>query len=226
VLIAPERAHRPSDIQTLIMPDGPILECPFCCGNEHDTPTAVYESYRDDRRSWDVRVVPNRFPVVRMPNTGPPSIAPIPGMQLPIGTPVFGQHEVIIECPEHVRNLATLPVRQLREVLRAYRARCLKLREDSRLKSVTIFKNVGAMAGASLVHSHSQLIALPIVPPRLQVEVTALDAAAQRLGKPPLVEMIEQERHTGDRWIAETARMVCFAPYASRFAFEAWIMPK
>ncbi|VTS00896.1 galactose-1-phosphate uridylyltransferase [Tuwongella immobilis] len=228
VLIAPERASRP--IQTH-SPTAPLhadasLTCPFCPGHEADTPDPVYCSVRDDRSSWDVRVVPNRFPAVRMPESGggiDPAMEILVG---PASLPLFGQHDVIIECPEHVRSLATLPARQVQAVLRAYRARCLQLRQDSRLRSATLFKNVGAMAGASLDHSHSQLITLPVVPPLLERKCLAFAEAGPEWGDSPLARMLEQEKRDGVRWIAETEHAACFAPYASRFAYEAWIVPK
>lgn len=208
VAVSPERAHRPVQLRADAMaPSVSPLECPFCLGNEHETPAAVWQSFRtpEDERAgrWGVRVVPNRYPAARPPG---------------------GRHEVVIDCPEHAREPSELPASRLLDVLRAYRARLRTLRGDPYIASACVFKNVGAAAGASLEHAHSQILAFPEVPPAEAREWARLDAEWSRLGRSPLSARLEAERD-GPRWVGEAGGVACVAPFASRFAFECWVLP-
>jgi UDPglucose--hexose-1-phosphate uridylyltransferase len=111
-------------------------------------------------------------------------------------------------------------------VLWAYRERILDLKRDIRFRYILIFKNHGAPAGATLRHPHSQLIALPIVPAIAQEEV---DGARQHFAAKErcvFCDIVRQETTAAHRVIAETAEMVALAPYAPRFPFETWLLPR
>jgi len=172
VIISSERGRRPSDWAT----EANIKRagnCPFCPGNEQETPAEIL-IFKADKRSknqtdWDIRVVPNKFPALG-----------IEGDLSPRGYGNYdtmngiGAHEVIVETPEHARDLADLDTNRIRDILKIYRLRILDLKQDARLQFVLIFKNQGAAAGASLTHSHSQLIATPIVPKRVMEEIARI----------------------------------------------------
>ena len=128
-----------------------------------------------------------------------------------------GAHEVIIETPQHQQTLATLPQRALEEVLWAFRDRVLDLKNDKRFRYVLIFKNHGEAAGASLEHTHSQLIALPIVPDFVREEVDGAKRHFNDKERCVFCDIVRQELAAGHRVIQENAEVVAIAPYASRW---------
>ena len=137
-----------------------------------------------------------------------------------------GAHEVIIETPDHRSTLATMSEKQIEDVLWAFRDRMLDLKNDRRFRYILIFKNHGEAAGASLEHPHSQLIALPIVPKRVREEVDSSRHYYYDKERCIFCDMIRQELESGVRVIGETNLFVTLAPYAPRFPFEMWILPK
>ena len=170
---------------------------------------------------WDVRVVPNKFPALEVEGTldrqGEGLFDKMSGV---------GAHEVIIETPEHGQSLATLPVVAIERVLWAFRERVLDLKQDTRFKSILIFKNHGIAAGASLEHPHSQLIALPIVPRTMRDEVAGARAHFDLKDRCVFCDIVRQEQDSRTRVISENAEFLAVSPYAPRFAFETWLLPK
>ena len=138
----------------------------------------------------------------------------------------IGAHEVIIESPDHTQSLATLPVASVERVLWAYRERVLDLKQDKRFRYILIFKNHGAAAGASLEHPHSQLIALPIIPRNVRDEISGARQHHQQKERCVYCDIVRQELDQQTRVIAENADFVAVSPYAPRFPFETWILPK
>jgi UDPglucose--hexose-1-phosphate uridylyltransferase len=199
--------------------------CPFCYGNEQKTPPEVLAYGRNgggpNTPGWQVRVVPNKFPAL--------GIEGDLGRQ---GEGLFdqmngvGAHEVIIETHDHESTLASLPEKAVEHVLWAYRERMLDLKKDKRFRFILIFKNHGETAGASLEHTHSQLIALPIVPMRVREEVDNSKRYYQEKERCIFCDIIRQEVETGTRVITENDRFIALAPYAPRFPFEVWLLPK
>lgn len=219
VIIATERARRPSDFTPeTTSPKGPV-DCVFCPGSEAKTPPEVM-AYRPQGGAWTLRVVPNKFPALR-----------IEGELVRSGEGIYdrlegvGAHEVIIETPDHQASLATLPEAAVADIFFAYRDRLVDLKKDPRFEYILIFKNHGAAAGASLEHPHSQLIATPILP-RMVIE--ELDGAAQYFRyKERCVwcDIVRQERRDGHRIILDEDGFLALAPFAPRFPFETWILP-
>ena len=180
VIISTERAKRPTDfsVEPAEIRGG---FCPFCPGHEDKTPPEIL-AYRSDgsgpnSSGWWVRVVPNKFPAL-----GIEGAVSRQGEGLFDKMSGIGAHEVIIETPVHEQTLATLPEKRVEDVLWAFRDRMIDLQRDKRFRYVLIFKNHGAPAGASLEHSHSQLIALPIVPKRVREEVDGAKESVWKLG--------------------------------------------
>jgi UDPglucose--hexose-1-phosphate uridylyltransferase len=165
--------------------------------------------------------VPNKFPALR-----------IEGELNREGEGIYdkmngiGAHEVVIETPRHEETLATLPLKNVKNVLLAYRERIIDLRRDQRLRYVLVFKNHGVSAGASLEHSHSQIIALPIVPRRVAEEVEGAKNYFSYKDRCVFCDIIRQELQRRQRVITENESFVSVAPFASRFPFETWILPK
>ncbi len=168
-----------------------------------------------------MRVVPNKFPALEIEgdlnNRGDGIYDMMRGV---------GAHEVIIESPEHLITTADLGADRLREVLWVYRDRLLDLKKDRRLMYGMIFKNVGAAAGASLEHAHSQLIVTPIVPITVAEEIDGSLAFHRYRGRCVFCDMIQQEIAYGKRIVLDSPGCVAFCPFASRFPFETWILPK
>jgi UDPglucose--hexose-1-phosphate uridylyltransferase len=225
VIIATERAKRPTDFVREKVEIRGTGFCPFCSGNEAKTPPEIL-SYRTDGGSkntpgWSLRVVPNKFPALGIEGTMNRQ-----GEGLYDKMNGIGAHEVIIETPDHQLTLATMPLRAVEDVLWAYRDRILDLKKDRRFKYVLLFKNHGDAAGASLEHTHSQLIALPVVPKRVREEVNSAKDYYSYKERCIFCDIIRQEIEDGVRVIAENESFITIAPYAPRFPFEMWILPK
>ncbi|WP_439620402.1 galactose-1-phosphate uridylyltransferase [Gemmata sp.] len=228
-VVAPERSHRPitlEGVEPRHRRNGERRPCPFCPGQEHDTPDEVL-AYRDpgsppDGPGWHLRVVPNKFPAVR-PDVGGAFCA-VGGMVF-LTTPGFGRAEVVIECAEHLADPTALSPQQLTDVFRAYRARLVALADDSRLAYAAVFKNVGAEAGASLGHTHSQIIALPIVPDAIEAELLGAEAFHARTGRCVFCDLAARELAAGERVVARSENFLAVTAFAPRYAYEFWVLP-
>ena len=224
VIISTERGRRPSDfVVEQHKPAGGF--CPLCEGNEDKTPPEVL-AFRGNGTppnspGWSLRVVPNKFPALR-----------IEGELNREGEGIYdkmngiGAHEVLVETPLHQETLVTLPPKAVENVLWAYRERIMDLQRDPRLRYVLVFKNHGVAAGASLEHSHSQLIALPIVPRRVSEEIEGARNYFQYKERCVFCDIIRQEIRQKARVISENKSFVSIAAFASRFPFETWVLPK
>lgn len=226
VIISTERAKRPKDFkfapeERRISPE----ECPFCPGNENFTPPEIY-ALRENNSApntpgWTLRVIPNKFPALRIEGDlnrrGEGIYDRISGI---------GAHEVIIETPEHLTVLADLSPEAFSDVIFAYQKRILDLKRDSRFRYVMVFKNFGAVAGASLEHSHSQLIATPVVPKRVIEEMDGSKRYYEYRERCIFCDIITQETKASKRLITENNSFIAFCPFAPRFPFETWILPR
>ena len=220
-----DRAGRPNEFVERTTRDNQVA-CPFCEGNEAETPPSV-ASYGNGRGAkWLVRVVPNKFPAVTNEVVPCATCQPLALTPVPATVPGFGCHEVIIESPRHVASLSELTGNEVELVFRAYRERILYLKADGRYRYVQIFKNVGPAAGASLEHLHSQLLALPGVPEVVAQELTSCDEYFRENRRSLISDLIEREQAAGTRMVAQTDRFLAFCPYASRFPYEVWIAPR
>jgi UDPglucose--hexose-1-phosphate uridylyltransferase len=224
VIISTERRKRPTDFRLESVHVTPDEACPFCEGHEQMTPRELLSRRNGSPRDgagWSLRVVPNQFPVLRVEGT-----LDRQGEGLFDKMNGIGAHEVIIESPRHSDTLATLDEAAVEGVLWACRERVQDLKQDRRFRYIIIFKNHGAAAGASLDHSHSQLIALPIVPREVRDEVDGARTHFQTKERCVFCDILRQETEDGRRMIAENSDMVAVAPYAPRFPFETWILPR
>jgi UDPglucose--hexose-1-phosphate uridylyltransferase len=224
VIIAKRRAKRPYDFETPPRRRRHRF-CPFCEGNEDKTPDEII-AYRNpgsqrNRPGWRVRVVPNKFPALEIEGDLNKRGDGIYDMMRGVGA-----HEVIIEAPKHVISTSDLSEEQIQEVLWVYRDRLVDLKKDARLVYGMIFKNVGPEAGASLEHTHSQLIVTPIVPISVWEEMTGSLEFYNFRGRCIYCDMIQQELATEKRIVLDSPGFVAFCPFASRFPFETWILPK
>lgn len=225
VIIAPERALRPEQLPAPAHARAGA-PCVFCGGQEQRDPTEIYAVRANgtarNTPGWQVRVLPNKFPVLR-----------IEGTLVREGVGMFdmmsgvGAHEVIVETPDHDVELADLPEAHITSVLRAYRERMHDLGGDDRFKYVMIFKNQGFLAGATMPHAHSQLIATPVTPKRVKEELVGAQRYYDFKRRCVFCDIIKQETLlTRERLVFENDTFVVISPFAARVPFETWILPK
>jgi len=226
VIIAPERAKRPQHkARKRHLHELPDWDesCPFCPGNESQTPDEVFRlPTSSEGSSWEVRVVPNRFAALAPEGNATRRehgrfIREMDG---------FGAHEVIIESPSHNTPMALMSYQQVEKVLIAYQERYNVLKKNRQLKFITIFKNHGWASGTSLAHPHSQLVATPIITPYYHQRFDIAHDHHVEMGECLYCELVAEELEKGERIIAETEELVILQPYASRVPFETWIIPK
>jgi UDPglucose--hexose-1-phosphate uridylyltransferase len=202
VALAKDRSKRPFDFQRapVQMKAGAI--CPFCPGNENLTPPELL-SYpaEDGRGGWRLRAFPNKYPAV-------------------------DAHELIVESPEHKSSFGELPESAAVDLLAAVRDRMLALKQDPELEYVQFFKNNGPGSGASLSHPHSQLMALPFVPGQVQLELDGSLQHFEEHGHCIFCDLIDLEDAQRERVIFENEQVLVVAPYAPRFGFETWVIPR
>ncbi|MBN2372827.1 galactose-1-phosphate uridylyltransferase [bacterium] len=225
VIIDPERGKRPKDFLQAENQVTDPSNCPFCEGHEHMTPSEIL-SYRSpntqrDKPGWWIRVFANRFPALH-----------IEGDLRRQGVGMFdmmngiGAHEIIVETPEHNKAFVDLNESQIEKILWAYRDRMLDLRKDDRFRYILIFKNFGKNAGANISHSHSQLIATPVIPKAVREELDGAKFHYNYKERCIYCDIIRQETSMKERMVEENDHFAAFAPFAARFPFEVCIMPR
>jgi UDPglucose--hexose-1-phosphate uridylyltransferase len=225
VIISTERSKRPTDFKSEASSSGSTKKCPFCPGYEKSTPPEIL-SFREqgtqpNTPGWTLRVAPNKFPALRIEGG-----LDREGMGLYDKMNGIGAHEVIIETPNHDEQFSDFPENRIEDVLWAYRERILDLIRDPRFRYVLIFKNHGHAAGASLEHAHSQLIALPIVPKNVMEELKGAQDYYNYKERCVYCDIVRQEVKERARVVCENPDFLAIAPFASRFPFETWILPK
>jgi len=198
--------------------------CPFCPGREGETPPEIFatreKGTKPNAPGWQVRVVPDRYPLFRI--EGELNKRAYGMYDLMNG---IGAHEVVIETPEHVQHWGTMAETQLALVLRAYRERMLDLRKDGRFKQIIVVKNHGA-SPLVISHQHSHIVAFPVVPKRIDEELRGTFNYFQFHERCIYCDIIGEEMKRGERAFLETERFLAFTPFASRYPFEVWVIPK
>jgi UDPglucose--hexose-1-phosphate uridylyltransferase len=225
VIIATERGKRPSDYPPQAPETPEPAKNPFAEGNEHLTPPEIF-AFRDPKSKpntpgWSVRVVPNKFPALRIEGELEKE-----GQGIYDKMNAIGAHEVVIESPDPGMQLEQQPVEGVAQVLEAYRIRMSDLLRDPRFRYILIFKNFGKQAGASISHPHSQLIATPVTPKRLKEKLLGAMQYYAYKDRSIFEDILKQEIREGHRLVYENAGFVAFCPFASRFPFEITIMPR
>jgi UDPglucose--hexose-1-phosphate uridylyltransferase len=224
VIIATERAKRPEEMvvhRPLKVTPAYVANCPFCPGNEAQTPPEVLRLPGTNGGGWQARVVPNKFAALVRDEQPERTIhrtrRTING---------FGVHEVIVESPDHSKLMAMMSDAQVSDVLRIYKARYAELSLDPRIAHITIFKNHGMDAGTSLEHPHSQLIATPVI--SLQVRQRFQEALRHYddFGSCIFCQMLEEELAEEKRIVLATEHFVGFELFASPAPFSTHIYPR
>jgi len=229
VIMAPERVRRLVEPERVIgaegLPPGPEGLFPFCPRNEHRTTPdihAVRPGGRATGPGWKVRVVPSKFPALRIEED--PSRQEEGPLFRSLGG--CGAHEVIIESPAHNTFLGHQSIEQIELVLRVLQARFNDLMRDARFQMIVLFKNHGEGAGTSLRHPHWQLIATPVVPRQLRLRHAIATDYFDRTGHCLYCVLLQEELAAGKRVLAANDSYAAVLPYASHVPFETWIIPK
>ena len=239
VLVATARSLRPKKEEAPAPYDSRqhVETCPFCRGNEAMTPVPIAEIPADD--DWKLRIVENLYPVLGDDRENPDLAF---GLQQTIDG--YGRHEVVIDHSSHGIRIHEMTGEHLALLFSTYRNRMEQLyHSDDRLKYVLLFKNFGPAAGASISHTHSQIIAMPVVPDNVQAEVrnstafyqtnhqcifcSLIDEALtfeatlydQRSGE------IQRRINVGQFVIERSERFIAIKPFASRYEWEVHILP-
>jgi UDPglucose--hexose-1-phosphate uridylyltransferase len=231
VIMAEKRGGRPQEVevQQIIRPSS---NCPFCEGQESRTPNEVLALRKSDSTvdgpGWQVRVVPNKYPAleeIEDVSAGEAESAQALNQALNTG-PGLGIHEIIIESPRHLASLTELDDAEVAGVLKIYRRRLATLRQGGKFRRALIFKNGGPTAGATLTHLHSQLMAFELAEPALLDRLSHFESHHHRFGCCPLCQAIDELTTGSPRLVAGTENFLAFCPYASRFAYEVWLVPR
>lgn len=224
IIISRERRKRPTDfLVEKAKTSGGF--CPLCPGNESSTPKEILtfsaNGEHNVKENWQVRIVPNKYPALviegELDKQGEGLYDKMNGI---------GAHEVIIETPNHEESFSNINVENMALVFKAYKERILDLEKDPRFRYVMIFKNYGKAAGASLEHSHSQLIALPILPRMLVSELSGATSYYQYKERCVYCDIIRQEVQQDVRVVCQNDSFITITPFAPRTPFEMWVLPK
>lgn len=223
VIIASGRRGRPNEFTNAGDPVNPY-HCPFCPGYEEETPPTVYSLPSLDPKSpakWRLRVVMNKFPAL---------VESVADDHIPDGMydrmEGMGIHEVVIESPDHNHQLEDMTVEEAADVFKAFIVRINEIKKDPRVEYAMVFKNYGKNAGASLAHPHSQIIAMPMAPIRVVQEIEGAQNYHEENGACVFCDIVGQESEFKKRVVGENSDFLAVTPYASRFSFETWIIPK
>lgn len=209
VYYAPIRASRSNAFHQGGIEYPPDEFCPFCPGNEHETPPETWRWPVETGKSWQQRMVPNRFPAVAVGSS----------------SPAGGYHEVLIESARHNDDWLTIPVEDLSRVFKATADRLLCWKNDAAIKSFQVFKNVGRLAGASLAHPHLQVMALNHLPAQLAVEAERERRWMAEQGQSYAAHLMEQMEKS-QTLVHRADMFVSLCPPVSRFPYEVWLLPR
>ncbi|MDI6732247.1 MAG: galactose-1-phosphate uridylyltransferase [Candidatus Margulisbacteria bacterium] len=228
VIIATERAKRPEDFKTPVPSSSKDTsdKCPFCPGHEGKTPPESF-AFREpgtapNTAGWRVRVIPNQFPALTLQGSEERKT----DGEFYISMDGFGKHDVIIESPDHLAALWTMGQDQVEAVFLAYRESYQAMAADPRFEAIILFKNYGPNAGTSLMHPHSQIVALPIIPMVLRQKILVAHEYFEEHGHCLYCNLIKKEAALKERIIFENENYFAFTPYASHSPFEIFILPK
>ncbi|MEA2030800.1 MAG: galactose-1-phosphate uridylyltransferase [candidate division Zixibacteria bacterium] len=224
VIISKNRRRRPNSFES-VPKRGPARLCPFCPGHEDSTPPEIL-AYRKsgtepNQPGWSLRVFPNKYPALEVEGDLVREPHGLYDMMQGVGA-----HEVIVETPDHSSDMAQMDENAIRNVLWVYRERMMDLERDRRLKYILVFKNHGSAAGASLEHSHSQLIATPIIPKKVLEEIKGSREYFEFKERCVFCDIVRQELVDKERIVNDYDSFIAIEPFAARFPFETWILPK
>ncbi|MCL4377341.1 MAG: galactose-1-phosphate uridylyltransferase [Actinobacteria bacterium] len=225
-IISPNRAKRPEEYKKDIKPeetDKIEKTCPFCMGNEALTPKEIFSI--GNEKGWEVRVIPNKYPALEpidLEKTS--SIRRVFGSYLIMNG--IGSHEIVIESPFHNDDIVKMKLSHIEQIIQAYRQRYLDLSKNKEYELIIIFRNHGEIAGSSIKHPHSQIVATPFVPNYVRNKLNEAQRYFDDFGSCVYCDMIKFESTNKKRIIYENKDFLAFAPFASTVEYNIMIIPK
>ncbi|TDT68007.1 UDPglucose--hexose-1-phosphate uridylyltransferase [Hypnocyclicus thermotrophus] len=228
VIFSPERAYRPNDYK--VKKEKKEKEedkyCPFCSGNEKKSGDEILAYPKTANRepnspNWWIRVLENKYPALT-----PQQNLEKKGVGIYDRMNGLGRHEIIVETEDHKRCISDLTNIEVEKIIWAYRDRYIDISQEKEIKHILIFKNYGERAGASLEHSHSQLIATPVVPKRVETEIKGAKDYYKFRDRCVYCDILSQEQLDKERIIEENEEFVAFNFFAGKVPYETWIVPK
>ena len=219
IIYAENRQKRPYEFEkNFVKKEKRNSPCPFCRGNECQTTPALYQ---DREQDWSIRVFPNRFPAVQYDKN-----QKVEKEAFYEAIPAFGRHEVVVDTPHHEQTIEQFSLEHLQYVISILQKRFIDISNTKGIQQTQIFKNAGVDAGMSIKHSHWQLVGLPIISKRQQTYQYSFSQYYKEHNRCILCDMIAWEKQQKTRVCCETEHFIAIAPYASRFSYELWILPK
>ncbi|MBN2817281.1 MAG: UTP--glucose-1-phosphate uridylyltransferase [Campylobacterales bacterium] len=222
VIIAPERLHRPTNQSNRVERRASQRVCPFCEGNEQLTPPEIYalresESFANEA-GWKTRVVPNLFKALQIEAPYRHNYSFFEHWD------GFGAHEILIDTPQHYTSMTQWSEEAVINWLKTLRQRFNDLKQDTRIVSLSLFKNEGVEAGGTQPHSHTQVIAMPIMPKAKRQQYEHLFNYYKEYNSSLLATMIQNElEDEAKRIVSANEKFTAFCPYASSYPFEVII---
>lgn len=206
VIIAPRRGKRPHELEHPVRVHRTTPKtCAFCPGNiEHQKHILTVGK----NHGWDIKVIANKFPAVTLDNPK-----------------AYGVQEVVVETPDHQPELEDLPLAHIAKLFAVYAERTEAISENKKIEYIIIFKNQGGVAGASILHAHSQIFATDFLPPHLLDKSQKMQAYKLKTGHCIFCDVISRERR-GPRLVYDDGVVVAFTPFASMYNYELWVMPR
>lgn len=204
VVIAPKRNLKPDSFGGVSSPHK--IETASSPAIENDP--SIYE-VKDKAGRWQVKVIDNLYPALSLDNPK-----------------AYGKQEIVIETPEHNLEFSELSIPHIEQIFQVYAHRIKALNDIKDIRYVSVFKNDGPRAGASIAHAHSQIAAVPIIPPHLASESAQIEAYRSKYESCPHCDVINWETQQKVRVIQEDKHLLAISPYAGRYPFGAWLMPR
>lgn len=205
VIIAPRRGKRAHDFEQMISKVVHKKRCGFCPENiETDL---IIKKYGGQDKNWSLVVLKNKYPAVTLDNPK-----------------AYGEQEVIVEAPDHTKELEDLSVSEIKNLFDVYAERTKEISENKKIEYILIFKNNGGRAGASLAHAHSQVFATAFIPPHVLDKSQKTQKYKMDHGSCVYCDVIKKERKS-PRFVWEDKYVIAFTPYASMHNYEIWLMP-
>jgi len=219
IILATERAKRPNDFIQQNNNISPKETCPFCPENEAMVPK-IYDEIKEEGK-WIIRSVQNKYSAVGNEFTSDLRT----DNKFFTFASAYGNHEVIVETREHNKEIEDFSYEHIQNIIKMYIKRIKALNDLPHIKYVTLFKNKGKEAGASIAHAHSQIIAYNVLPTEVENELLASYKYYIENESCAFCDIIKIEKNSYRR-VMENDSFLAFTPYASRFPFEIWIFPK
>ena len=211
VIIAPKRGQRPDDVshkeQQTTIPKASCVFCPARVDRDNKILLTAKET-KEKNEPWAIKVIANKFPTVS-----------------PANPRAYGLQEVVIETPDHLKEVEELTTERVAEIFKVYAKRTKIISRDKKIEYILIFKNNGGKAGASLQHAHSQIFATEFLPPHLKDKSQRVLAYKLKNGSCVYCDVIKKEKR-GPRLVAQDENVIAFCPWAPMHNHEIWLMPK